>query len=416
MAWLERWLGFDTWQELFSLLWRNKLRALLTAFSVAWGVFMLVLLLAAGRGLQNGVERDFRDDATNSIWVRGEKTSLPYGGRAPGRDVRFVNDDIDALLREVPGIEYISGRFYLWGNYYVRHGTRSAQFDIRGCHPEHLHLEKTILLEGRFINPVDVEQRRKVAVIGPEVRQLLFGAEPFLGEYIQINGVQYQVVGLFDDEGGQNELRKIYIPISTAQLVYHGGNRLHHIMYTIGETSVEQSAIMVEQTRSAIARRHQFSPNDRRALQITNNLERFRKVSEIFAWIRVFVWVVGIGTLFAGVMGVSNIMLISVRERTVEIGIRKALGATPWAIVKLVLLEALLLTAMAGYVGLVAGTVVVELIREHVPENDYLREPRVDFEAAVGALVVLVIAGVLAGLMPALRAASVKPVVAMRGE
>jgi putative ABC transport system permease protein len=251
-------------------------------------------------------------------------------------------------------------------------------------------------------------------VIGPEVQKVLFGARDPLGEYIAIRGVKYRVVGVYRDEGAEVELKKIYVPITTAQLVYHQPARVHNIMYTFGDADLEKSERMVEQTRELLARRHRFDPKDRRAVSIQNNLVGFMKMVEIFRFIDLFVWIVGVGTIFAGVIGVGNVMLISVKERTVEIGVRKALGATPWSIVSMVLQEALFITSVSGYVGLVAGAGVVELLNRYLPENDYFNNPQVDFTAALTAVGILVLAGVLAGLAPALRAARVQPVVAMR--
>jgi putative ABC transport system permease protein len=272
------------------------------------------------------------------------------------------------------------------------------------------------LLAGRFINEFDLRERRKVAVIGPEVRSTLFGARDPLGEYIAIRGVKYKVIGLYRDDGSQNELKKIYVPITTAQLVYSQPEHVHHIMYTVGEASLEESERMADVTRELLARRHHFSPDDKRAIRINNNLVQFTKIQEIFDWISIFVWVVGVGTIFAGIVGVSNIMLISVKERTVEFGVRKAIGASPWSILRMVLQEALLVTSLAGYAGLTAGALLVELVGRYLPENDYFRDPEVDFRVAIFAMAILVAAGMLAGLIPALRAARVKPVVAMREE
>ncbi len=409
-------LSLDGWQETFEVLRRNKLRTMLTALSVAWGIFMLVILLAAGRGLQHGVEHDFRDDAMNSIWIGAGKTSVPYEGHAPGRRILFKNEDIDAIVQQVPGVEHISGRFYLWGEFSVSYGLKHAHFDIRGCHPGHLFIEKTIIVAGRFINEFDLRERRKVAVIGPEVKDALFGSRDPLGEYITIRGVKYKVIGLYRDEGSQNELKKIYIPITTAQLVYNAPGHVHHIMYTVGDADLRQSESMASATRELLAKRHRFAPGDKRAVSINNNLEQFTKVREIFDWIAVFVWVVGVGTIFAGIVGVSNIMLISVKERTVEFGVRKAIGATPWSILSMVVQEALLVTTLAGYSGLVSAALVVEGLNRYLPDNEYFRNPEVDFRIALVAVGILVTTGVLAGLVPALRAARVKPVAAMREE
>jgi putative ABC transport system permease protein len=407
-------VNVDGLREVLDVIGRNKLRAGLTGLSVGWGIFMLVLLLAAGNGLQHGVEYDFRDDATNSVWIRQGKTSLPFEGNAPGRPVNLDDSDIDELLREVPGIEYMSGRFFLRGPMQVSRGNASATFDVRGCHPDHQYLERTIMISGRFINDVDIRDRRKVAVIGPAVKAALFGDAEALGERLNIRGVNYTVVGIFEDQGGEGELRRLYIPISTAQLVYHGGNRVHLIMFTTGAASLEESEAMAAQSRKVLSERHDIHPDDRRALSIGNNQVQFRKLMDIFDWIRAFVWVVGVGTLFAGIVGVSNIMIISVQERTLEIGIRKAIGATPGSIIRMIVAEALLITAVAGYMGLTAGVSCVELVRRYLPDNDYVRNPTVDVRVALVATLLLVVAGALGGVLPARKAAQVRPVVAMR--
>jgi putative ABC transport system permease protein len=219
---------------------------------------------------------------------------------------------------------------------------------------------------------------------------------------------------VFEDVGGEGELRIIYVPLTTAQLVFRGRNEMHQIMFTTGAASVAESEAMVRASRQLLAERHHFDPADRRAVHVSNNLQRFRKLMDVFDWVQTFVWIVGVGTLFAGIVGVSNIMIISVQERTLEIGIRKALGATPRSIVSMILLEALVLTSLAGYVGLVSGVSLVESLRRHLPPNDYLRNPTVDVRVALLATSLLVAAGVLAGLLPALAAARVRPVVAMR--
>jgi putative ABC transport system permease protein len=231
---------------------------------------------------------------------------------------------------------------------------------------------------------------------------------------ITVRGVNYTVVGVFEDQGGEGELRRLYIPITTAQLVYHGENRVHQIMFTTGAASLAESEAMAARSRQILSERHDVHPRDRRALQISNNQVQFRKLMDIFDWIRGFVWMVGIGTLFAGIVGVSNIMIISVQERTLEIGIRKAIGATPASIMRMILAEALSITAVAGYLGLTAGVLCVELVRRYLPDNEYVRNPTVDVRVALVATLLLVVAGALAGVLPARKAAQVRPVVAMR--
>lgn len=407
--------SLDRWQEIFDTLRRHKLRTLLTAFSVAWGIWMLVILLGAGKGLQNGVERNFRDDAINSLWLFPSKTSVPHEGHPVGREIRFTNDDYERIRQLVDGVEHITGRYNMRGNL-VSYGNKKSSFDVRSCHPGHQYLEKTQVIRGRFINDLDIAQRRKVAAIGVPIAEFLFGEEDPMGEWFRIAGVPYQVVGIFEDEGGEGEMRKIYVPISTAQLAYGAGDRIDRLMFTVGDADVAKSQEIERQVRELLAKQHHFSPDDKRALRIRNNVENFQEIQQIFAGIRIFVWIVGFGTIIAGIVGVSNIMLIAVKERTLEIGVRKAMGATPLSIVSMIVQESVFITAVAGYVGLVAGVVKLELINRFVPENEYVGKLEVDLGLAITATVLLVIAGALAGFFPAWRAAKVDPVVALRSE
>jgi putative ABC transport system permease protein len=407
--------GFDALQEIFATLQRNKLRTALTALSVAWGMLMLVVLLGAGRGLQNGAAYEFRDDAVNSLWLYAGKTTLPYAGRGPGRDVKLMNDDYDVIQRTVPGVEHISARFYLYGEFIVSYGAKHSAFDIRGTHPGHQYLEKTIITEGRFLNDADLSERRKVCVIGTKVVDFLFGKANPIGEYLKIRGLSYKVVGVFEDVGGEAELKKIYVPVTTAQLVYNQPGRVHQIMFTIGSASLEQSKSIAGTLERLIARRHGVSPDDRRALHVQNNVEEFERVNSVFVWIQVFVWIVGIGTLLAGMVGVSNIMLISVKERTREIGVRKALGATPWSIIGQITGEAIIVTSIAGYCGLLLGIGAVELGARYLKDVPYMRQPDVDLRVALIATALLVGCGALAGFFPARHAANISPIEALRG-
>jgi putative ABC transport system permease protein len=376
---------------------------------------MLVVLLGAGRGLQNGAAYEFRDDAVNSLWLYPGKTTLPYAGRGPGRDVKLMNDDYDVILRTVPGVEHITARFYLYGEFIVSYGAKHSAFDIRGTHPGHQYLEKTIITEGRFLNDADLNERRKVCVVGSKVVEFLFGKADPIGEYVKIRGLSYKVVGVFEDVGGEAELKKIYVPITTAQLVYNQPGRVHQIMFTIGNASLEQSKGIAQNLVRLMAERHGVSPADRRAMHVQNNVEEFERVNSVFVWIQVFVWIVGIGTLLAGIVGVSNIMLISVKERTREIGVRKALGATPYSIISLIIGEAVIVTGIAGYCGLLLGIAIVELAARYLKDVPYMRQPDVDLRLALIATGVLVFCGALAGFFPARHAASVSPIEALRG-
>jgi len=410
------WLSLSSVDELLSTLRRNRLRTLLTGLSVAWGTLMLVLLLGAGRGLENGINWEFRDDAVNSIWAWTGLSSIPFAGRGPNRDIRFTNDDYAALRRQLPGIERLSGRFYMWGEFSVKNGEHHSAFDVLGVHPDQRYLEKTLMIAGRYVNQRDIDERRKVAVIGELVKAALYKNVDPIGKTIEIRGLPYRVVGIFQDEGGEAELRKIYVPITTAQLVYNDPGRIHSLGMTIGSADTAQSEVLERQAHLLLAKRHQLSPDDLRGLRTQNNLVRFQKISAVITWVGGFVWFVSFGTLLAGMVSVSNIMLISVAERTREMGIRKALGATPFRLVGMVLSEALLITSVAGYAGVVAGVALVELASQNLGQAPFIRNPSVSLNVALEATALIVAAGALAGFFPALRAARVSPIAAMREE
>lgn len=408
-------LDLDRWQEIFEVIRKNKLRSFLTGLAVAWGIFMLVILLGAGTGLQNGVSYMFRDDAVNSIWVWPGVTEEPYQGHAPGRRIKLDNEDYDTI-KAMDSIDKISGRFNPRGSRIVSYGEESGSFDIRAVHPDHLFIEKTIITSGRFLDDLDIEEERKVAVIGAEVVKQLFKGKDATGEYLSISGIPYRVIGVFRDEGGENELRKIYIPISTAQLAFSGGTRVDQMLFTVGDATEEESKSIEEEIKRMLSTRYHFSLEDKGALRMRNGLEDYQRIMGIIHGINAFVWLIGIGTIIAGVVGVSNIMLISVKERTKEIGVRKALGATPWSIVSQIILEALLITGVSGYFGLMGGIGLLELTKTMLPPTDFFRQPEVDLRVAISATIVLIVSGVLAGFFPARQAAKVNPVVALRDE
>jgi putative ABC transport system permease protein len=411
--------NIDRWQEILDTLWRNKLRSMLTAFSMAWGIFMLVLLLGLGNGLSNGVQQGFADDATNSVWIFTGTTSKPHEGMPLGRRVVLANRDIDRA-HQVSEIDHLTGRFSLNNaaglDPKVSAGNKAKSFDVRAVHPDHLYLERTIMVYGRFLNEPDIEQRAKVVVIGVEVAKFLFDEESVVGRWLKIGSVAYQIVGVFTDDGGEGESAKVYIPISTAQSAYSGGDRVNAMLFTVGDASVEETERIVDKVRGQLAQSHKFDPEDKQALRIRNSVEQFQRFQAIFNMISLFVWVMGAGTIVAGVVGISNIMMIVVRERTKEIGIRKALGAQPSHIIGSVVQEAVALTAAAGYLGLCSGVGLLALISSVIPKNEMFAEPSIDLKVALAATAVLMISGTLAGLFPALAAAKVNPIVALRDE
>ena len=412
---------FDKWQEIWNTVQQNKLRTFLTAFSVAWGIFILVVLLGFGTGLQRGVEADFASDATNSIWMRSGQTSMPYRGMKAGRNITMSNADFDKIRTSISGIEFAAARFFCYGEFTVRYGKRFSSFNVLGITPEHMQLESQNPVSGRYINDLDLLERRKVAILGTKVVETLFpeGANP-IGEWIDVRGILYKVVGIYDDQGGEGELDRIFIPLSTAQLAYNGTDDVHQIMFTVGTAGVKESQAMARQAAELLAEKYRFDPEDKRALFIWNNVENYQRFVNLFAGIQVFLWIVGIGTIVAGIVGVSNIMLIVVKDRTREIGIRKAIGARPASIVGLFLQESIAITMLAGYGGLISGIGIIELISwslvEFQVEAPFFSNPEIDLTTAFAATMLLVLAGALAGYFPARKAVKVNPIEALREE
>lgn len=410
--------NIDKWQEILTTLRQNSLRTFLTAFSVAWGIWMLIVLLGAGNGLANGMEYAFRDDAINSIWIFPGRTTMAYRGTKPDRRIILTNEDID-MIGAAPGAEEISGRNSIGAvtSYKGEYGN----FSVRSVHPAYQEVEKVIITEGRFLNEPDQEASRKIMVIGQKVVEALFvnGEEP-LGEYVKLNNIPFKVVGIFTDEGSEGEQEIIYIPISTAQKTFFGKNRVDRMMVMVGDANLEESERIAEDINRRLSARHIYDPNDERAMRVRNNVANFERFQNVMTGIRAFVWVIGLMTILAGIIGVSNIMLIVVRERTKEIGVRKALGATPAKVVGMILQESIFLTGLAGFIGLILGVLTLEGFNAAIDAIgggiDFFKRPEVDLGVAIQALIILVIAGSLAGFFPALRAARIRPIEALRDE
>ena len=411
----------DKWQEILFTIQKNKLRTFLTAFSVAWGIFILMILLGVGTGLQRGVEYDFRDDAINSLWISAGQTSLPYKGMQPGRRWNLKSEDYEEIRNRVKGVEHATARFHCWGNFTVRYKNRYSSFNVLGVTPDMMYLENQTPIQGRYLNTFDLEQKRKVAVIGTRVAEGLFNQnEPPVGKWIDVRGTQYLVVGIYKDKGDEGEMEDILIPLSTAQLAYNAKNTVHTVMYTVGDASVKESIAMAEKTRKILSEKYRFDPNDQRAVYIGNNVENFQKFRNLFMGVKAFLWVIGLFTIIAGIVGVSNIMFIVIKDRTREIGVRKAIGAPPSSIIGLFLQESILITLVAGYIGLISGIGVIETIKwlliELSIDAPYFRDPEIDLFTAGAATIMLVVAGAVAGYFPARKAAKVNPIVALRDE
>lgn len=405
----------DNWQEIFATMSKNKLRTFLTSVSVAWGIFILIILLGAGRGLYNGAQSQFMQDAVNSINVEGGQTSMPYKGFKPGRQIQLKNEDFDLLGEEVQNIDRKSAVFNGRNSRTLSYGKNHAGFLARPVMPDHCFLENATIIKGRFINAMDISQYRKVCAMGLPVKKELFGDEDPIGKFIDVDGISFKVVGLFTDPGN-NDNTRIYIPVTTAQRAFNGKTNLGNIWMSITPEGLERSEEMVEQVRNLMARKYNFDPKDLNAIRVENWSDTYKRINNMLNGITIFIWIIGIFTLIAGIVGVSNIMMIIVKERTKEIGIRKAIGATPASIVSQIIMEAVFITGVAGYAGLLAGVGVLELANKVGIDSDFFKRPEINFTVAIAATCLIILSGAIAGFIPSLRAARVEPVVALRDE
>ena len=414
----------DNWIEITHTLKQNKLRSFLTAFGIFWGIFLLVVMLGAGKGLENGAMKDFSRYATNSVFLWAQHTTIPYRGFPRGRKFYLNNEDTLAIRQNIPEIAYLAPRNQLGGFRGINNVTRrlkNGAFNIYGDTPDFIHIKKMDITTGRFINTLDIDHHRKVAVIGERVLEVLFNAdEDPVGEFIQIQGVFFKVIGVFitDSEGdrAEEETQTIFVPFTTFQKTFNFGDRVS--WYSITSKEGVSASIVEKKVMSLLARRHQISPDDTFAFGAENIEKDYLKIVNLFTGIRALIWSVGICTLLAGVIGVSNIMLIIVKERTKEIGIKRAIGATPFNILSQIMWESLLLTFSAGYLGLFAGVGFIELISHIMVVSgshiDYFDHPEIKLKIAVTALFILTTSGVLSGLIPGHKAVKIKPVEAIR--
>lgn len=410
--------------EIWTSVRRNKLRTFLTGFSVAWGIFMLVILLGSGNGLKNGVLANFDDYATNSIDLGGGQTSKPWMGYEKGRRIRMRNSDLEILRREFPEVEEVAANSWFSGHK-ATYGREFTQVWLHGSLPKVQQIEGIKLSAGRFINEADVKNYRKVIVIDEPMRRILFkGADP-VGKQIKVGGLVFTVIGIEKGDAQRNN-SSCHIPLTTGQLMYKGNDPIvnNAIITVRGIDTDEQMEDFEKRLISRLAAEHHFAPDDRSAIWIDNTLERYKNMMVVFGGINLFVWIIGLGTLLAGIVGVSNIMLVTVTERTAEFGIRKALGAKPSSIIRLILTESVLITAAFGYLGMVLGVAVMEAVNyllNRMPSqqaeggmNSVFLDPTLDLGVAVSATVVLVVAGLIAGYIPAYRAAQLKTIDALR--
>jgi putative ABC transport system permease protein len=412
----------DRWQEIFYALGKNRLRTFLTALGVMWGIFLLIILVGFGNGLKNGLYYGFEDFALKSVFVWPERTTVPYGGFNRSRHWSFNDDDTQAIIERVQEVKNISPR--VTRESYVVFGQNSKRHRINGDYPDYNLIDPIKLQEGRFINIHDIRNKTKVAVIGIKVRDELFkqGESP-IDKYIRIEGVYFKVVGVLKsprppERGGDWQNSWVNIPISTMQKVYNLGNRVDY--YAISAHEWTSANVIEEKVKKLLAERHKVSPDDQMAFGSENVEKQVQNLLNMLMGINILIWFIGTMTLIAGVIGISNIMLVVVKERTKEIGIQRALGAKPWNIIGTILQETVFITFLAGFTGLFVATAIVELVGNLFFSNTVnvgmLHHPQIDLSVGITAVAILIFAGAIAGFIPARRAIMIKPIEALRSE
>lgn len=403
----------DLWREIFQSINKNRTRSILAGLTVAFAILLFTILFGIANGLKNTFKEAFVDDAINSIFIRSGRTSKAYKGMQAGRQIQFENKDFDYVKEEYgEGIEYITARIYLNVNASFRNENNS--YSVRAVHPDHKYLENTIMKEGRYINVNDLKNKTKVAVIGRLVEEDLYLTTKALGKYINLNGIQYKIVGIFTDDGGDNEERLIYIPVTTSQLLYGNNDYIDQINLTYNmDMDFNQAIDFGNKLEKDLKERFLVAKNDQRAVRVSNMAEANKGVTQFNAVLGIIIFIIGLGTLIAGIVGISNIMIFIVKERTKEIGIRKALGASPRSIVSIILIEAILITAFTGYLGLLLGVGILEWATPVLEEN-FITNPGISISLVITATIILIAAGSLAGYLPAKRASKIKPIVALR--
>ena len=412
----------DNWAEIFSTIKKNKLRTFLTGFSISWGIFMFCLLLCSGNGLKNGMMSNFGSRSVNSVQYWGRYTSIPHQGFTEQRKINLDEKDVQLIKNSVP--EAVEVTPTISTGMTVSYEAYNTDCSFVGVSPEYMITNGITIIDnqGRFINAMDIKETRKVAVINNRIKEILFKSGDPIGKMIIAGGLGYTVIGVFEESTWGNE-EKAYIPLSTAQLLYNKGYGYHNISFTVsGLDTKEANEAFEERFKIQLSEIHHYSPDDKRAIGMWNMLQNYLQFLGIFNGLSAFIWIIGIGTLIAGMIGVSNIMLITVRERTREIGIRKALGAKPSSILGSIIMESVFITSIFGYFGMFLGVGLGELVSSILESpgmedaSKIFSNPTIDVNVALGAMGVLVLSGLLAGYFPALKAVKISPIEAMRAE
>jgi putative ABC transport system permease protein len=406
----------DRWREIFQSINKNRLRSVMSGFTVSFAILLFTLLFGIVSGLSNSFTSAFADDAQNSMQVRVRKTTKPFKGLQTGRVIQLRNDDYNFVQDTYKNkIEYQSARVYK--NFTLKHKNEANNYNVTAVNPDHQFLEKTIIDQGRYLNERDLNEKSKVIVIGRLIKADLFGEKPALGKRLNVNGSSYLIIGIFSDEGGDNEERIAYIPVTTAQSIYGNNDNISQINLGYNPNlSLDAAIAFGNKIERDLRKKLNIHPDDQSALSVRNMAEANKGVGMFMGALYAIVILVGSGTLVAGIIGISNIMIFVIKERTKEFGIRKALGATPASIIGMVVQESVLITTIAGYLGLSLGTYILSLIGNSLEKDYFIKDPSVSPGIVIGATVVLILSGLIAGYVPAKRAANIKPIEALRAD
>ena len=405
----------DRWQEIFETIRKNRLRTFLSGFTVALGIFIFIVLFGFGNGLKNSFKQFFLDDATNTLWVYPSKTSKPYRGFKANRRIELENSDLEDIKDNFKFfLEGITPRISRSAR--VRHKGESDNYSTRAVAPDHQYMEKTLIMKGRFINQDDLDKKTKNIVIGRLVAKDLFKKEDPIGKYLEIGSSAFKVVGVFQDQSGDREERLIYMPYTTQQLIEKNNDKINSIIVSFRpELGYTSGLVFEKQLRLFLKKKKSIDPRDNNGIRIRNVADQIRQNQQFASVLQMIVAFVGIGTLIAGIIGISNIMVFVVKERTKELGVRKALGATPKSVIGMVLQESIFITALSGITGMIGGIALLSNMGDRL-EEFFIIDPYIDNFTAVVATVLLILFGAIAGYIPAKRAASIKPIVALRDE
>jgi len=406
----------DRWTEIFQTLSKNKLRTALSGFTIAFAILLFTLLFGIGNGLKHTFEKQFAGDAQNSVYIRSGKTTKPYKGLQSGRKVQFKNEDTKFINEQFEkNIQFFSPNIERFNVQAIYKGEQN-NYTVRGVYPDYQPLESAVMIDGRFISVLDLKKRAKVVAIGKLVEEDLFKNFPALGRNISLDGISYRVIGVFSDPGGDNDERYIYMPFSTAQGMYRSNDELDQFGLTFNPAlNVDKALAFTNLLEKVLKEKHQVDPRDQSALRVQNYAEGTKNVQQFMTVLNIIILFIGIGTLIAGIIGISNIMVYIVKERTKELGIRKALGATPQSIIGMIMMESIFVTALAGYAGLMIGVFTLKAIGSSL-EKYFIVNPSVETYVVVGATIILIIAGTIAGYIPAKRASSIKPIEALNDQ